>query len=130
MACLLGIPKLQYTHILTPDCQPAFNPALRLGAGQAGGLLAACRDRLLSISTQPPRTPVPLHHPPAHCHPTAEAGWSGVHHLPLRAAIPGYVDPEPLCFMSKVNGILWAELISSAPSRLRPFMASELSVIV
>jgi len=38
MACLLGIPKLQYTYILTPDCQPAFNPALRLGAGQAGGL--------------------------------------------------------------------------------------------
>jgi len=34
MAYLLGIPKLQSTYILTPDCQPAFNPVLRLGAGQ------------------------------------------------------------------------------------------------
>jgi hypothetical protein len=28
MAGLLGIPKLHSTYILTPDCQPVFNPVL------------------------------------------------------------------------------------------------------
>jgi hypothetical protein len=45
MACLLGIPKLQSTFILTPDCQPPFHPVLRTGTGPAGRLHARHRNQ-------------------------------------------------------------------------------------
>jgi hypothetical protein len=60
---------------------------------------------LLRASTQPPGTPVPLHHTPAHCHQAPQRRRPRPGRVPPQATVSRWVNAcifEPLDFIARI----------------------------